>query len=360
MENFYFVFLLMPIIIMSYIAQKRNKKIFVYLSILYLSIIVGFRGINVGIDTKMYYNAIINNFPIKWQFEEIGFRLLSNFLFNIFKNATMVFFIYSFITNMFIFFRLWDFRKKCNYSVMIFLYLCIYIFSTMNIMRQFIAIAMIFYFTRFLEKKKYIYFVVVVIIASQFHKTALLSLIIILFYYWDSLSNKKKVLMIMPILFLTIIGSYFIFNYENDHISNYFSSFNSINNINITFIYRFIVFIFSFLLYQSDIRVVYNKRNSNNKEITHNNVYDDKEFNKISIIYFLGLLFSSTGMFFDFMSRIGLYYLCYEIVYWGYITKNSKNNFLNFSLIALYAIYVFLFELINNGSGIFPYYINFL
>ena len=71
MDNFNFILLIIPIIVLCIFADKFDKKAFLYLAIIFLSLIVGLRGINVGIDTKPYYNALINNFPIKWQFEEI-------------------------------------------------------------------------------------------------------------------------------------------------------------------------------------------------------------------------------------------------------------------------------------------------
>ena len=121
LANLYFIFILIPAIILCYIADKKNNKLLLFISIIYISLIVGLRGINVGIDTKPYYNAFLNDFPIKWQFEEMGFRTISRLLMEIFKNPSFLFLIYAFVTNLLIFLRLWDFRKKCDFSVVIFL-----------------------------------------------------------------------------------------------------------------------------------------------------------------------------------------------------------------------------------------------
>ena len=356
MNNFSFVLLLLPIIIFSILADKTNKKVFLYIAIILVSLLVGLRGINVGIDTKPYYNAIINNFPVRWQFEEIGFRYISEFLMGIFKNAIIVVLIYSSVTNSLIFLRLWDFRKKCSFSVMILLYLLIYLFYPMNIMRQFMAISIILYSTKLLEKKKYIIFLLIIFASSLIHKTALLSLAFVLIYCWNSLSKNKKILFLVPTILISVVSLTYIIKYENDHITNYFSSSNSISNLNLTFIYRFMIFIFSYILYKSNKKVIFNKNKRTKNEIEFHNDDNNLDFKNICFIYFIGLLFSSSGMFFEYMTRIGLYYLCYEIIYWGYLAKSSKNKYLNFMLISIYAVYVFSFELIYNGSGIFPYY----
>lgn len=356
MENFYFILLILPVIALCILANKTEKKLYLYTSIVYLSLLVGLRGVNVGIDTVQYYDAINSGFPIKWKFEEIGFRYISTVLMDIFKNATIVILVYSFITNGLLMLRLWDFRKHCNFPMMITLYLLIYIFFPMNIMRQFIAISIIFYSTKLLDKKKYILFFAIVLLTSLIHKTAFLSLIFILVYYWGTLTRKQKVLSLIPIFIMTAISLVYIIEFEDDHISNYFSANNSINNLNITFIYRAIIFIISYLFYKSGKKIVVNNSyafKNNDITIAHND--DDFNFKYISIFYLIGLLFSSTGMFFGYMNRIGLYYMCYEVVYWGFLIKNSKNRSLNFILIMIFAVYVFFVELIGNGSGIFPY-----
>lgn len=357
MENFYFILLLIPIILLCYWADKKNKKSLLFLAIVLLSLIVGLRGTNVGIDTKDYYYAFNNNFPRSWQFQELGFRYLSMLFMTLFHNATIVMLIYAFIINVFMMLRLWDFREKCNFPIMIFLYLFIYLFSTMNIMRQFITISVIFYSSRFLEKKKYFLFFIIVFLMSLIHKSSLLALLLIIVYMWNTLSSRKKFLFLFPIIIVSLIGLLFVLWYESDHINNYFSVINSVNNLNITFIYRFVVCLFSYFLFKSKIKLVYKKnlfKTKSSQIITQNS-----DFKIIFILYFIGLCFSSVGMFFNNMERFGYFYLCFELVYWGYLTKSSKNNFLNFSMISIYAVYVFMLELIANGSGIFPYYLNF-
>lgn len=357
MGNFIFFGLLILGFFFISASNKKNRKFLLVIGVLIISIISGFRGINVGIDTAAYYNAFVNNFPKSWQFEENGFRYISTLLMRLFNNPSIIFFIYSIIINGLVFLRLWDFREKCNFTIMSFLYLTIYFIDSMNIMRQFIALAIIFYSTKFLEKKKYFLFFIIVIFTTLIHKTSLLALIFIIVYIWKDLTKNQKIILILPIIGITIIGISYILRYESGHINNYFSTDNSVRNFNITYVYRVLIFIISYLLFKSNKKVTISRTLSECKKNSEN-YSRNLEFKAISLIYFFGLCFGSMGMFYFVMTRIGYYYLIYEIVYWGYITKNSKNNRLNFLMIATYAIYIISIEFLRNGSGIFPYYFN--
>lgn len=361
MGNFVFCALLIFSVFLFYQSDRKDSKFLLVMGILIVSLLSGFRGINVGFDTAYYYDAFLNSFPKSWQFEETGFRFITNFLMNTFNRATIVMIIYALITNFLIFFRLWDFRKKCNFSAMSILYILIFFIDSMNIMRQFIAISIIFFSTRFLEKKKYILFLIIVLLCTYIHKSCLLALIILVVYGWKSLSKRNKMLLIVPIIVLSVLGIRLVYNFESADIENYLSQSNSVSNFNITFIYRFSIFVISYLLNRSKIKIVISSR-ANLK----NNKYEDSikenknEFNIISVIYLLGLCLGSFGMFFLFLSRIGYYCLFFELLYWGYLTYNNKNKNLNFGMIMIYAVYIFALEVINNGSRIFPYYINFI
>lgn len=272
--------------------------------------------------------------------------------------------IYALITNVLIINRLWDFRKKYNFAFMIFLYGFVFFIETLNIMRQFIAIAVIFYATRLLTKKKYVAFSVIVLIMTTIHKTSLLALLILVIYFWKNLSTKNKIMLGIPIFMIAIVGIAFVLKYESDHILNYFGEDNRISNLNITFIYRFVIFAFSYMLYKSKKIIVYGKKaKDKSKEKCTELINNESELLNLDLVvwvYFIGLCLTSMGMFFFVMARLGYYYLIFELLYWGYMTnQNNKNKKLNMLMISIYAIYVFTLELLKNGSGIFPYMLYF-
>ena len=225
----------------------------------------------------------------------------------------------------------------------------------MNIMRQFIAIAIIFYSTKFLEKKRYLLFVLIVLLVSTIHKSSLLGLLITFVYIWDNLTQRKKVILFIPIVAIAILAILYVINAEMSHIINYFNIDNSWINLNIPYAYRIIAFCISLYLSGANKMLRIKKVSvEESKEKKNNNV----ELKIVTKLYFFGLLFASMGMFYTNMTRIGLFYLIFELLYWGYLTKNNKNSKLNWTIILVYALYVFGIEFIKNGQGIFPYYLN--
>lgn len=354
MNALFFIVLIIDIVLFA-LAEKYNKKVFLIIGIILISLLSGLRGISVGVDTPSYYNAFIYNFPNSWQFEELGFRYITRFLMSILKNPTMVMLVYSFIINTLIILRLWDYRDKCSFKFMTVLYILIFFIDSMNIMRQFLAISIIFYSTKFLEKKNYFPFIIIVLLATTIHKSSILALFIPLVYFWISSSKKNKVLLAVPLLIISTIVLNYIFSFESDHISNYLSSKNYINNFNFTYLYRLCIFGLSFFLMKNNKKIVF--RNEK-KDLDSTIVYNETTFKVLTILYLCGLLLASMGMFFNYMQRIGYIFLIYELLYWGFIIRRSKSNFFNISLIHVYAIYVFMIEIIRNGSSIFPYYLN--
>ena len=180
---------------------------------------------------------------------------------------------------------------------------------------------------------------------------------ILVIYMWNDLSKRKKISLAVPLIIVCFFGANWIFEYESDHIYNYFSASNIESNINLPFIYRFVIFTISYGLVIKKKKIVINRKYlyKNNKDSLLNRKY----FKKISLIYFLGLIFASAGMFFNNMSRLGYFYLIFEILYWGYITKVNYNKNWHITMFSIYAIYIFIIEILTSGSGIFPYYFNF-
>ena len=331
------------------IADKKNSKFLLWTGIVILTLAAGLRNENVGVDTHAYIYSFNNNFPVSWQFTETGFRTVSNALMFFFRNnTTWVLIVYAFITNALILIRLWDFRRKCSYSYMVFLYLTINYINTMNIMRQFISIAIIFFATRFLEKKQYLFFILLLILATSIHSTAPLGVVFLFVFFWKNASQKQRRWLWIPIAVIIPIVVYYILKYESGHISNYFSQYTS--NLNITYIYRVGAFLLTMMFQMMSKQIVFKR-----SELKENTVVPLKWSDKETLFYVMGLGTSSLGMFFAFLSRLGMYYLMYEMVFWGRAVKEGKSRPIAWMLSSIYAVYVFGRELIYNGSKIFPY-----
>lgn len=339
-------------LILFKLAELKDNKLFLVLGVVALSLGAGLRNDNVGLDTYQYVSAFKTNFSVIWLFKETGFREISRLLMNAFSgNTTCLFLLYAAVTNALILYRLWDFRKDCSYSYMAFLYITLHYINTLNIMRQYIAIAIVFFATRFLEKKGYMKFLLAVLLASVFHSSALLGLFFFFVYYWKIAPKKQKKWMLFPLLIAIPIVFIVLMKTQLAQITNYFSQKRA--DVNATFIYRIIAFGLILALQYSKKEFIVFKGSKKEREMISISRCE-------SIFCIAGLATAALGMFFSFLSRLGLYYLMFEIVFWGEVVKRGKSKQLAFLLFSTYAIYVFVCEFLYNGSGIFPYGIHWI
>ena len=346
MTELIYAFVITVALLLSYLAEKKRKIIFLVLLIALLSAISGFRNVSVGVDTKLYYYHIENGFPYEWQFRETGFRLLSNTIMDYFNNPQIVFVVCAFITNCLIVLRLWDFRKDASFAFQMFLYLLVFYAGTMTLMRQYVSIALIFYGTRYLGKKKYYLFLFLLIIAFFFHRASLLGFGYLVIDFWLSLSKKRKLLLFFPICVLGGVVISYSYSYLLGDIVSYTNQ--EVSNVNITYFYRVLVFVLAVILYKNKVVV----KLSNGDIITQTKYILDNR-----IIYYtaLGLALSSMGMFFNQTNRVGYFYLVYEMIFWGISVKKFNSKKFNMIVIGIFAIYVFMIELLRNGNLLFPY-----
>ena len=218
----------------AYLANNSNKKAYLFMLVAVLTIMAGFRGVNCGVDTPLYYDNIVKDFPYSWQFREEGFRLIATYFMENFQNPQLVFIFCAFVTNLLILLRLWDFKDKANFGFMTLLYLLLYFSNSMNIMRQYVAVAIVFYGTRYLNKNKLL-FIPFVTVAFFIHRSSLLALGYFVISLWSGFTNKQKKLFVMP-LALAMFGAIgYVANYLASDIASYRAQ--SVQNLNITYFY---------------------------------------------------------------------------------------------------------------------------
>lgn len=342
-----YISLLTLALLTSFIASRTQKKLFVFITISLLTIVAGFRGVDVGIDTSNYYSNIISGFSYHWKFREEGFRFVSNIVMHMTGNPQLVFVICAFITNILIICRFWDFRTNISFTIAMLIYLLMYYSNTLNIMRQYVAVAIVFYSSRYLFKKKYIIFLVSLFIASLFHRSALLGIIMLMIDVWGTLSNRRKKILFVPSIIAILSICIYVYIYFRTDLDSY--SAQRIYNINIPFLYHFVIFLFAWITNKNR---VFSRIHKLNDRCLYNNTFLDI---RIPLYALIGLLFESLGMFFAFVDRTGLYFAFYEVVFWAYLGKNSKNKSLFGLLFLIYAFYVFLQVFTRNSYGLFPY-----
>lgn len=333
-------------LLISVVAEKRNNVFLFILSTLLVGFLAALRGVNVGIDTPGYYD-IFSNLSIPWKISnmEPGFVFVAKQLMSFTFDPRVVVAFYSFFTVLFVLVRLWLFRKNGSYSFMLFVYVCLYFPLSLNIMRQFFALSIVFLATVFFDKRRYLPYLLFVALASLFHLSALFGVVIFAIHFIISQKSVKTKhtliaasMLAIPLLFVAVV---LVFGkYIDKYLQTATVEFGLMNFVKLGLVALFVAM---------NYRLI--KKSNASAEVKY-----------LMIIYTLGVVITSFGYLFSVGARIGLYCMMFEMPFIAFVT--SKKNAIassSFFKVAylLICVYSFSTELLNNGNGIFPYYLNF-
>jgi len=343
-------------VLFAFIAQnsksKTTKKFFVTLVILSLAIPAGLRDISVGLDTWSYIRAIQSasfsySGELFYTYFEGGFSLIIKALAYVFNEPHYVILIIALVTNTLIIKTLWAFKDKYSFSFSVFLYYSLYYFESYNILRQYLAMSIIFYGMRFILDRRYVTFSVLTLLASSIHGAAIIGLLFIPVH----VLVEKKMLLKHKILFSILIFSIAIFSGKivsilgiNSTIEKYLTYYirREVNqNINIGFFFLLRIAIVFFSLF------ILNKKG-----------FSDYRFSKyIIFLNFLGTILTMGGYIYRFAGRLGTYAMIAEIILWSMligIKYKSLAILLRFGIILL-SLYLFYNNLNGSTQGHMPY-----
>lgn len=332
--------------------MKVKYLIFIALT---LSIIAGLRKESVGIDTMGYVNAIeqICNGRIQYAYGfEWTFRYICYGISLFIDNPHIFLFIFALITNICIVFRLWDFRMLSSFKFSVIAYYISFYFMSLNITRQFIALGIVFWATRYLANQKHAKYLVYILIASLFHKTALIGItfLFVNVLMWPSLSRKQKNFLLL--IFLVSPYILLLINNLGESYSKYF--FDKSISIGIMSITR-LVFALTCLLTSKFYRSREKDLEGVSKDYQLKLAFINKSMN---IYYLMGVILTSMGYVWKFVDRISLYWLLYEPVFMGRVIyqKNTKSNFLLKIVTIIFYVSIFGVSFVSNGQGQLPYF----
>lgn len=351
-----YVVLLVGCVCLAKCAENTDKKIYVWLIIACLTIIAGLRGTNVGIDTIKYTenfaHVTAGNMDAVYGAER-SFLIIVWILQLFSKSPVYLFFIFSFVTNALILLRLWEFKSSISFPwAFLYFYACFYFF-TFNIVRQMVAVAIIFWGTRYIQKKNYLKYILTLVVASLFHQSALLGVLYLIAdlvwnygrickdkgsEYWK---QHKKLCIVA--LCLGMLGAAFIVMKASKYI-HYFS--NITLNVGILVPMK-LAFVIAFVLFVKSHTGQWGGDEENGME---------RFFNRnIAAAYGFGLFVTLLGYFYPFMDRIGLYFTIFGCPFIGYVQKKSKHPWLVFAIYGLIIILPFVKDLLSGGQGQLPY-----
>lgn len=207
----------------SVLLSQRNKLKNLNISALvfFILFITSAIRFDVGYDYMLYYD-ILNSDYDQFINETERMEPLNILLFKISRIIGFNQF-YFIITSAIIFFSLYKvvtkFSKNISLSILLFMSLPIFYFNSFSIIRQFVAVSIVFYASTFIFDKKFLQYYMFVLIAFLFHKSALIGIILPLIFHYKG--NFLRIIYVILFL-LSIFGENIITYFASILLSDYY------------------------------------------------------------------------------------------------------------------------------------------
>lgn len=314
--------------------NKSSKKIFLILAFVIPMLIGGLRYY-VGTDYELYITLHRNNSDV-----DFGFQLI-NSVARYFNSYQVMFFIYNFLTLLFVFLGLRSIDKKYR-TFAYFCFLFLFYTSSLNIIRQMLAVSIVFYSYKYIVNKKFFKFLICVLVATCFHNTAIL--FVFLYILLNNTNKKIRILSLIILLLIVLRYEQLIIYLGNISILSKFvryQDYTGTKSFNNYSFYLDLLIMFYILLFR--------------KKLTE---YDKD--NKVYIyMYVISLILMLTGFSNPAVKRIANYFKMSEIILLPqipHVCNNSKDKLLNYVLISVYLIGSFIvFAYVLRQADIIPY-----
>lgn len=355
----FYSLILIICLLVSFVAKYTKydlvQKIALAAIVMILALVAGFRDITVGRDTRVYYYSTycrIENGNFWNAHGAIGYSVLNLIIEKLFHSYSMVLFTVSVLSYALIISRIWEFRGVISFPFAVFGLITLWYPLSMNVTRQFLAVAIVFWGTRYIQKKK-IKFILLVLVATSIHTISLISLVylpLMMFVdeYRKGISVKKILRYIMTII-LICICTYVAFKFlEFDH---YITLFRSQMNINWGLgnpLLLFGICFFAFPIHKRETLI-------EETEI----LVQQKLHNKLIVLSITGVILAMADYITDNASRVGWFFMIFEIVFFSLKYKSSALNFFAKFYFGGFMIVTYVMEFINNGNRILPYVFRF-
>jgi len=285
---------------------------------------------DVGYDYSMYYELIEGN--IKYytaQINRIEYIPRQLILFSQFIGFYQFFFIVS--SFIIIYFYYMAIKKNSLdrwISTLIFVCFPLFFSLSLSLVRQFMAVAILFYCFKFIKQRKFWKYLVAVVFCFFIHKSSILALPI--YFFYGNFINKKIIVFIYILGFFSSEILAFFIKLTSERYSIYLDKIGGEGG-NLTLIFFQVLGLFL-------LPLVYNFRDK-----------EDKKFNFYLLTYFVGLfIWASLSKFGHAGIRGGLYYMSFIIL----LIPHLKNKIIEYKIIRdSIAIICFLFFFINLYIG---------
>lgn len=156
------------------VLSINKSNIFAFISFLPIMLVSGLRYM-VGVDYNSYLWLFQDIKEKKGVYIEGGYLKLNQIIIKLTNNPQALFFVTSVIIIGLVFIGIYAYSQNPALSIFLFFTMG-YLFSSFNILRQYIAVAVLFAGLKFIKENKLLPYLVLVLIAFFFHKTAVIML----------------------------------------------------------------------------------------------------------------------------------------------------------------------------------------
>jgi len=206
-------------IVGEYYLNRNSKlgKFFFFLAVFVVSVLAGVRDDNIGTDISFYAKPVFNSalrssnlleFILECSYVEPLYCVTAYVVSRFTSDIHWLYFFSGFIIYFFVMKGIQNYRRQISITVAWIVFLFLYYCDTLNIMRQFMAVAIAFWGFKYVFSKKYIRYIIVTAVACLFHNTALISFLIFAVYL---ILNKRNTFFMRVVLVLgaALIGIFY-------------------------------------------------------------------------------------------------------------------------------------------------------
>ncbi|MBD7909420.1 EpsG family protein [Sporosarcina gallistercoris] len=364
------LFYIMCMLIEKILGQRINRAGWTVFLLLPLFVLVAFRAPTIGTDTLNYYQSYLliaqeSFFSTSASRLEFGYVMLARLI----SSLGLDFLGFQIVTTFFIFFSFGKFIYKYSMYLAFSVYFFVtsrMLFGTMNISRQYIAVAILLFSVDSLQKRRFVRFSIIVLLASFFHSTAIVFLIM---YPLIGLKiNFRKTIFIIGSgilssiffdylirIFINITGKYEgyldggYFNFEGN-IAIYF-------NLLINFSFFIVGLVIGYWNTSKEI----NKNTLSEKTSGKNRIKFSPNEKVWYVVCLLALIVSIVGLNSTIMSRIELYFSVFFLAYIPSLIQTIKSKEIRVIIsssiiVGLFASFLVIMVYRPNWTTVFPYY----
>ena len=173
--------------------KQKNQKLVIFICIMILSLLAGFRDVSIGTDVRIYANGVylaaskVSSVKqlIDFLFHSslhTGNEIESAYLFvsfigsKVFKSLFGPLFLTSLIINAGVFMGLYRIKEHLSYNIAIMVYCFMFYQQTYNMMRQWMAMGVLIFGIRYIYDRKLIKYLITLLVAMLFHKSAFIGI----------------------------------------------------------------------------------------------------------------------------------------------------------------------------------------